>query len=759
MINASAITNVTLRVSSDDGSICYINDKQIGYDPECDGMGWDYVTSVDPGVLVDGNNIIACSAKEKTGAEGLDAELESDTEGMLVNRGSDWVYYHQWDFCTGACDPADQTCEYGHYINTCGGYNENVIANGHMESMGDWRYSENGTSWSGGYTTDDKYSGLQSYRISYPWATSSSSGYYGAITQTITGFDIIGMSHLRGCVKDSYTGGTSGYHFKQVLIDGTVVWEEDVAGDEGGWICFNENIAPELVAKAAVDITLRVYDKKGVSSFGVDVYWDDIMLTPWYEGTNMSHVCSSDYCTFIGDDNYCWICNVTRIKLAKKLDSIFIDEILKIMGDMIGLVGYGDAVCDSTNLTTNKTQLNESINAYLADCGATCISCAIQKGIEILNNSPEDKDKYMVVMSDGEANMMINGTRDPAGAQAEAIAKACEAYENYSIVVYAVGFGVDAGAETLKNISECGHGEFYHSDDPDELEQIYINIAEKITFRAQSASVNITNSTLHPDSYIEFNYTPIVIPFEYGCIDITYEFKRFGGNVSSPKSGSFTVPPGVAVVDAKVTSYSAEYWTDSLTVNGVSVYRLWDYGSSYRLLGDPYIVQIPANLAVSGLNNLSIDTGGSPSTPMGGSPDDRVIYTFILDPSVSHGPYEEPFRKAEGSNSTIWYDIDQDGIVDGNITALVGPVPSDEFDPDEDAIDDAFIRLLDQLNFYDDKNPDMVVSSIMNATHCDGCIENPMDIMLPPEIQFEVSRITSVRSLWGPIVIKLVVWM
>jgi hypothetical protein len=33
---------------------------------------------------------------------------------------------------------------------------------------------------------------------------------------------------LRFLERDDFTGATAGYHYKQLLLDGTVVWEEDV---------------------------------------------------------------------------------------------------------------------------------------------------------------------------------------------------------------------------------------------------------------------------------------------------------------------------------------------------------------------------------------------------------------------------------------------------------------------------------------------------------------------------------------------------
>ena len=121
------------------------------------------------------------------------------------------------------------------------------------------------------------YSGNYSYKMSYPWGSRSNRGTYAQISQNITISDsdeyIISF-----WVRDSFIDKTSGYHFKQLLIDGNVVWEEDVAGDEYGWLYVEENITPHLKGRERADVILRVYDKKRFSAFGISVWFDNITL-------------------------------------------------------------------------------------------------------------------------------------------------------------------------------------------------------------------------------------------------------------------------------------------------------------------------------------------------------------------------------------------------------------------------------------------------------------------------------------------------
>jgi hypothetical protein len=69
--------------------------------------------------------------------------------------------------------------------------------------------------------------------------------------------------------RDDFTGPTAGYHFKQLLVDDTVVWEQDVAGGPAGWHKVAVDITGQVRGKTRVAVAFRLFDKKGVSNFGV----------------------------------------------------------------------------------------------------------------------------------------------------------------------------------------------------------------------------------------------------------------------------------------------------------------------------------------------------------------------------------------------------------------------------------------------------------------------------------------------------------
>jgi hypothetical protein len=116
---------------------------------------------------------------------------------------------------------------------------------------------------------------LAQFLVVYPWSTPSHAGDYAAVSQTLTnnaGFpDAPYLFNAR--VSDAYSGTTSGYHQLQVLVDGTVVWQRDVAG-----LPYVEDISLNLQNwvrnKTAVTLTVRMYDGLGVSNFGVTASWN-----------------------------------------------------------------------------------------------------------------------------------------------------------------------------------------------------------------------------------------------------------------------------------------------------------------------------------------------------------------------------------------------------------------------------------------------------------------------------------------------------
>jgi len=481
-----------------------------------------------------------------------------------------------------------------------------------------------------------------------------------------------------------------------------------------------------------------------------------------------------------------------RISVAKCLDKQFIDAVLANPANKIALAGfYGDSgspnkgIVTSEDLTNDANSLKQKINAYSPQ-GGTPICAPLNRAREIFRDqSGAARQKYVIIMSDGipthtcASGSGATGDRDGIspkealwlGASGCAYSglddcnnndcddgrknanySSCQVHKEYNATVYSIGFGPVAACamanKTLRQVAECGGGEYYASDNATILEELYHNLSETILSlgyigqRAYALS-DISTSFLYPDSYIHFGYTPELPPEEYGRIPVTVESARFNNNITE---GDFDVPTGMTVYEAKVTSYSGERWTDAVSIknsayNWLNFYNLTSIGNYYYMLGDPYTVNIPVEYIQEGNNSIRIRTGTDPLNSSGGSPQDKVIYTAGVDVSINSTGI---FEKAEGC---IWFI----GFEDGTTTTL--PVPSTyngsqsctygastncDTDYSTDAINNALCNLFKQLDFDN---------------------EGLLYVKLgPTDLNIETSLITNVPYMWGPTLMEVRVW-
>ena len=270
------------------------------------------------------------------------------------------------------------------------------------------------------------------------------------------------------------------------------------------------------------------------------------------------------------------------------------------------------------------------------------------------------KKRAMLVMSDGGANWYCK-EQHTGNPSTDAIHAACNAREEY-IKVYSLAFGNSADEDTLRKIAcwNCSANDwiegtnstycpdFYQSNDAEELKNIYAQIAQSminLSYTTQAIEIEgTTDNTLYPDSYIYFNYTPAFDEIKYKEVTVTLDMEEFGGKVEKPKNKTYSIPDGISVIGAGVTSYSSDYWTDMVYVNNSDgfgwkkVFNLSDYGNEYGSLGDPYVVNIPSGLVIPGNNfSVNMNTGSSYINSTGASPDNRMIYTFKIPGFVNYG--------------------------------------------------------------------------------------------------------------------------
>ena len=472
-----------------------------------------------------------------------------------------------------------------------------------------------------------------------------------------------------------------------------------------------------------------------------------------------------------------------RWPYAKELDKRFAGMVLNKSGNRVALVTYSYSANKRSDLISDGLVINNTIDAFPAPSGATCICCAIRMARNILSEqSTEFRNKYIMVMTDGIANRRCyvpDKTRttcctssvaecpNPQCGDGRYSSVPCDdtvddfaittaindssiAHQELNATVNAIGFGTGAiGCTTalngLINISKYGNGSYCASDNPTTLLDCYLNFADQIqssSLKSQTVYFGGTlqPSILYPDSYIEFDFEPIN-QSSYGEVSLKLSTDRFGDTVGC--RGGIDIPQNVVVSEARVTSYSGPHWTNRVEVGSSSpqtAYDLGVWGSAYPILGDPYVVDMPASMILSGVNNtVTIRTGDNSSGDTGCSPDNRAVYTVRISTLTGYG---DVYGKSDGCNWTIEF---SDGTTYKsalpeyyNGTANCFYTSSQVTSKHEDAVSDAIYRLLTQLDI-----------------NGDGRLELLFD---PAMINFEMSQASGVQSLWGPAEFKLIVW-
>lgn len=336
----------------------------------------------------------------------------------------------------------------------------------------------------------------------------------------------------------------------------------------------------------------------------------------------------------------------------------------------------------------------------------------------------------------------------------------CRAHYDLNATVYAVGFGPVASCsladETLNAVADCGNGSYFASSDASELAEFYTSLARIIVEESNSSQLlNVSagdfNATLYPDSYIEYSFIPDERDYVYGDLSVTIENPPFPSC-----NGSVFIPSEISVDEAKITSYSADKWTDLVLVQGSQVFNLSEYAMDYENLGDPFVVQFNASFVDSGESNeFSVQTGtayGNASAEC--SSDNRLIYKGRLRAQVN---YSSIFPECYSRNATVYYDLDYDGVSDGAINVSIGNsqlesagdeyVTPEYFDTNNNGVDNALQRLLDALNFMND-----------NPSSPSGAIDNPIDLKIGDSVNLTVMVGQGVPFMWGPAEMAVIVW-
>ncbi len=104
--------------------------------------------------------------------------------------------------------------------------------------------------------------------LSHPWNSPSKPGDFIEASQSASVLPD-GPQRLHFRERDDFTGNTSGYHYKQLLVNDKAIWEEDVAGGSKAWRDIFLNVTAAAQGRTNLTLAFRLLDKKGVGNFGV----------------------------------------------------------------------------------------------------------------------------------------------------------------------------------------------------------------------------------------------------------------------------------------------------------------------------------------------------------------------------------------------------------------------------------------------------------------------------------------------------------
>jgi len=319
-------------------------------------------------------------------------------------------------------------------------------------------------------------------------------------------------------------------------------------------------------------------------------------------------------------------------------------------------------ILDNDTLKHNASYWNRQIqvNSSQLEIGWNVIAVKLKNNdsasafFDLKMDNVISRKRAMLVMSDGDANVECTPLQSSTlQGPIDAIQSACNARLD-NITVYSVAFGTDANVATLRkiacwnctsnawlsgeNATNCSR--FFQSSSLEDLKEIYQKIAQDIvnmSIERQAMYVEggfSYRDTLYNDSYIKLTSSGGVV-FGDGEFMLTFEKNCSNGTCILNKSS------GVSVLDAKVTTYSGDYWADRAIVtnssgNNSTIYNLSKYGP-FESLGDPYSISIPPAYFSSGKNNISLFLGEKAGQAQNISRADKIIYSIKLPGYVGYG--------------------------------------------------------------------------------------------------------------------------
>ena len=191
-----------------------------------------------------------------------------------------------------------------------------------------------------------------------------------------------------------------------------------------------------------------------------------------------------------------------KIDYARASASQLIDSLSD--KDLLAIVEYDDAVSvlAPSAPVTDKVRLKRLVND-LEPRGSTNLCGGLMHGVtQVKNAAREDRTNRVVLLTDGLANRGITDH--------QRIASLVRNWRRQGITVSAMGLGLDYDENLLQLIAECGGGNYYYIESPQQMASIFsqelrtlagtVANGVRLTFRGEQAV----------DSVITYGYESVI---------------------------------------------------------------------------------------------------------------------------------------------------------------------------------------------------------------------------------------------------------
>ncbi|MBB5790660.1 hypothetical protein [Jiangella mangrovi] len=121
------------------------------------------------------------------------------------------------------------------------------------------------------------HTGYGSLSLSVSNFVSTANGAFASASQVVAVDPAAGTKTLSFRHHDPDEGGLTGYQFKQVLVNGEVVWNQDIVGDaRDTWIDATVDLTDALAGLTEATVTFRLYHQTGIGWWPHDLRIDDV---------------------------------------------------------------------------------------------------------------------------------------------------------------------------------------------------------------------------------------------------------------------------------------------------------------------------------------------------------------------------------------------------------------------------------------------------------------------------------------------------